>query len=104
MTILSKGKNEVNKMRKLRDKKPATVVINIDGITRACLEDIDAHFHYLQIFLNEGLYVENVETGEFIKSNEIAKVRDVLSSLLEVEYFHFKICSAIPIIGDKQNN
>ena len=82
-------------MRIITDKKTATVDINMDGITRACLKDIDAHLHHLQVFLGEFADIENTETGEFVEGSEIARVRGVLSSLLEAEHSHFKVYSAI---------
>ena len=82
-------------MRIITDKKAKTVVVDTDGITRACLEDIDAHLHYLQNFLGECADIENTETGEIVEGSEIARVRGILSSLFEAERSHFKVCSAI---------
>ena len=82
-------------MKIFTDKKAKTVVIDTDGITRACLEDIDAHLHYLQNFLGECADIENTETGEVVEGSEIARVRGVLSTLLEAELSHFKVRSAL---------
>ena len=82
-------------MKIFTDKETATVIIDTDRITRACLEDIDRHLHYLQNFLGECADIENVETGEIVEGSEIARVRGILSTLIEAEPSYFSVRSAI---------